>query len=176
MATAVVRSHSCCWPARAWMQLMGFHWCPGRWRRAIERPMRQLSFRGLKWVAARASSASDEVFSFDPDIAQPTPFSAPADRRRPPPCAAPRRRVPHSAVYLGARLAGRQRSSQRRGRAAPPPPCPRVMCRPRLRHAPSSAVHYTFRIRGAEPNRPQILVGVVARADLPAVDVGAQRH
>ena len=28
----------------------------------------------------------------------------------------------------------------------------------------------------AEPNRPQILVGVVARADLPAVDVGAQRH
>ena len=28
----------------------------------------------------------------------------------------------------------------------------------------------------AEPNRRQILVGVVARADLPVVDVGAQRH
>src|SRR6516164_9876254 len=28
----------------------------------------------------------------------------------------------------------------------------------------------------AEPNRRQILVGVVARADLPAVDVRAQRH
>jgi len=27
-----------------------------------------------------------------------------------------------------------------------------------------------------EPNRRQILVGVVARADLPAMDVGAQRH
>ena len=28
----------------------------------------------------------------------------------------------------------------------------------------------------AEPDRPQILVGVVARTDLPAVDVGAQRR
>ena len=28
----------------------------------------------------------------------------------------------------------------------------------------------------AKPNRPQILVGVVARADLPAMDVRAQRH
>src|SRR6516162_5194583 len=28
---------------------------------------------------------------------------------------------------------------------------------------------------GAEPNRRQILVGVVARANLPAMDIGAQR-
>ena len=28
----------------------------------------------------------------------------------------------------------------------------------------------------AEPDRPQILVGVVARTDLPPVDVGAQRR
>ena len=28
--------------------VMGFHWCPRRWRRAIKRPMRQLSFRAVE--------------------------------------------------------------------------------------------------------------------------------
>jgi len=46
---------------------MGFYSCPRCRRIAIKRPVRSYRSERLKRVAARASSASNEVFSFDPD-------------------------------------------------------------------------------------------------------------
>ena len=103
MAAALVRSHSGCCPARAWDAVMGFYSCPRCCRIAIKRPVRSYRSERLKRVAARASSASNEVFSFDPDIARrprpPRSIGPPATatmccaRRR-----APQRRLPGSPL------------------------------------------------------------------------------
>jgi hypothetical protein len=69
----------------------------------------------------------------------------PAGRWRPPPCAAPRRRAPQRRLPWSPLR--RAPDAATRPRPCDPAACPRIICRSRLRHAPSPAVHYTSRIR-----------------------------
>jgi hypothetical protein len=156
--------------------VMGFCSRPRRWRRAIKRPARQLSFRAVERVATRASSAANDVFSFDPDIARrprPSRSSRPpaATTMRCAKAASPTVPFTLEPAWPGAR-------GRHKGEAM----------RPHRRLVPGLFAGLDFGMLhrrlcttrsafgSAEPNRPQILVGVMARADLPAVNVGAQRH
>src|SRR5262249_32619135 len=130
----------------------------------------------LKWVAARTSSASNEVFSFDPDVAS---RPRPSRSSRPPAtttmCCA---KAASPTAPFALETAWPRARRRDKGEAMPPH---RRLVPGLFAGLDFAFLHHRVRttrpaLGGAEQNRPQTLVGVVAGADLPAVNVGAQRH